>query len=100
MRIRTHIALTAALAVAVTVSAASSASAAPQLLIREVSMGLTFHSDYVMLQMTADGQNTLAGNYIHLLDGSGTGWRGSAPERRQRTDPAHRADRKHRGGRR
>jgi hypothetical protein len=50
---------------------AASAGAAPQLLIREVHRGPTADSDYVMLQMTGDGQNTLAGNYIDILDGGG-----------------------------
>lgn len=67
----TRTALGAALAVAMTMGIASGASAAPQVLIREVHRGTTPSSDYVMLQMTADGQNNLAGNYIDLLDGSG-----------------------------
>ena len=71
VRIGTRLALIAALAVAAFASAASSASAAPQVLIREVGRGATSQSDYVMLQMTADGQNNLAGNYIDFLSADG-----------------------------
>jgi hypothetical protein len=67
----TRIALTAALAVVVTAAVVSSANAAPQVLIREVHRGPTADSDYVMLQMTADGQNNLAGNYIDFLGADG-----------------------------
>ena len=70
-RCLTRIALIATLAATATLGIAASAGAAPQLLIREVHRGPTADSDYVMLQMTADGQNTLAGNYIDILDGGG-----------------------------
>jgi hypothetical protein len=64
-----------ALAATLTLTAAlgfvSAAQAAPQVLIREVHRGATFTGDYVMLQMIADGQNTLAGNYIDILDSAG-----------------------------
>jgi hypothetical protein len=70
-RCLTRVALTAALAVVATAAVASTASAAPQLLIREVHRGPTIQSDYVMLQMTADGQNNLAGNYIDFLGADG-----------------------------
>jgi hypothetical protein len=66
----TRVAIVAALTAA-TAGAASSASAAPQLLIREVHRGPTLQSDYVMLQMTADGQNNLGGNYIDILGQDG-----------------------------
>jgi hypothetical protein len=64
-------ALLAALTVTASIGLASAASAAPQLLIREVHRGTTFSSDYVELQMTADGQNNLAGNYIDFLGADG-----------------------------
>jgi Ca2+-binding RTX toxin-like protein len=67
----TRIALTAALTATASVGIAASASAAPQLLIREAHRGTTSAGDYVMLQMIADGQNTLAGNYIDILTPDG-----------------------------
>jgi hypothetical protein len=67
----TQIALAAALTVTASLGVAASANAAPQLLIREVHRGATTAGDYVMLEMIADGQNTLAGNYIDLLGDDG-----------------------------
>jgi Ca2+-binding RTX toxin-like protein len=67
----TRIALTAALTAAVSVGIVASASAAPQLLIREAHRGATSDGDYVMLQMIADGQNILSGNYIDILNTDG-----------------------------
>jgi hypothetical protein len=64
-------ALAATLTLTAAVGFASAAQAAPQVLIREVHRGATFTGDYVMLQMIADGQNTLAGNYIDILDDTG-----------------------------
>ena len=66
-----RIALAASLTATAALGLASAAQAAPQLLIREAHRGATAAGDYVMLQMIADGQNTLAGNYIDILGADG-----------------------------